>query len=47
MLKLAESYCCEVNALGTFACNLACFLRFLKGAHFRKSLAESEQNDRC
>ena len=46
VLKRAESHRCEVNTLGIFACNFSMFLRFLKGAHFRKSLTESEQSDR-
>ena len=46
VLKRAESHCCEVNTLGTLLVILACFLRFLKGAHFRKSLTESERSDR-
>ena len=45
MLKRAESHRCEVNALGTSLVILACFVRFLKGAHFRKSLTESERSD--
>ena len=46
VLKRAESHRCEVNTLGTFACNFSIFFRFLKRAHFRKSLTESERSDR-
>ena len=45
VLKRAESHRCEVNTIGTFACNFSMFSRFLKGAHFRKSLTESERRD--
>ena len=44
-LKLAESHRCDVNTLGTLACNFGMFLRFLKGVHSRKSLTESERRD--
>ena len=46
VLKRAENHRCEVNTLGTFACNFGIFLKFLKGAHFRISLTESERSDR-
>ena len=46
MLKRAESHLCEVNTLTIIACNFTMFLRFLKGVHFRKSITESERNDR-
>ena len=46
MLMRAESHRCEVNTLGTFACNLSMFLRFLKGARLRKSRTASERSDR-
>ena len=36
VLKHAESHCCEVNTLGTFACNFSTFLRLLKGTHLKK-----------
>ena len=45
VLKRAESHRYEVNTLGIFAFNLSMFLRFLKGAHFRKSFTESEWSD--
>ena len=43
VLKRAKSHHCVVNTSGTFACN---FSMFLKGAHVRKSLTESERSDR-
>ena len=46
VLKRTESHRCEVNTLRIFACDFSMFLRFLKGARFRKSLTESERNDR-
>ena len=46
VLKRAVSHHCEVNTLGTFACNFSTFLRFLKGTHFGKLPTESERSDR-
>ena len=46
MLKRAESHRCEVNTLGTLACNFSTFLRFLKGTHFRNLPTKSERSDR-
>ena len=46
MLKRAESHRCEVNTLGTFACDFTTFLRFLKRIHFGKLPTESERRDR-
>ena len=44
-LKSAESHRCEVITVWILACNVSVFLRFPKGTHFRKSLAESERDD--
>ena len=46
VLKHAENHRCEVNTLGTFACNFSTYLRFLKGTYFRKVPTESERSDR-
>ena len=46
VLKRAESHRCELNTLGTFACNFSTFLRFLIGTYFGKLSTESEGTDR-
>ena len=38
VLKRAESQRCEINTLGTFACNHGTFLRFLKGTQLENCL---------
>ena len=46
VLKRAQSHRFEVNTLGNFARNFSILLKVFKGAHFRKSLTESERSHR-